>query len=105
MDKKKILFAGLFVAIMLLVPFTAVGTQPIGNIGGRENKQILKKESEQNNKDPEYTGILRCWFLRYTIFVLFMECLGIPTSCYDCHEKIEEIRKDMKEMGCIVIIR
>jgi len=45
MDKKKFLFATLFVAIMLLVPFTAVGTQPVDYAKESEDNEILEKAS------------------------------------------------------------
>jgi len=45
MDKKKILFAALFLTILLLVPFTAVGNQPIVYAGDSEDDQIIEKAS------------------------------------------------------------
>ena len=45
MDNKKILFATLFVAIMLLIPFTTVGTQPIDYAEESEDDQILENAS------------------------------------------------------------
>ena len=49
MNKKKIIIASFFVAIMVLVPFTAVGTSHVKSDNVDEYDVKLEEESDQDN--------------------------------------------------------
>jgi len=101
MDKKKILFASLFVAIMLLVPFTAVGTHSIGY--NREKE--LERESEQGNKNldcSKCSNFLKCWSLRFEKFKIHWKYSRGKISFQQYLETTIDILKLMEGNGCIL---
>jgi len=101
MDKKKIIIASFFVAIMILVPFTAVATQHTCYIREKE----LEEESEKGSKNIECSkcyDLGRCLRHRFQLFMLFLYYKMGEISKLGYEYIRDEIHEHMKEIGCFV---